>query len=343
MRNDGYTFIDRIKPRDAGRTVLDFYSGRYRHHDREGWCAIIDAGLVMLDGAVTTGSETVQPGSVLEYSRPPWDEPAVPEDWSVLRDLGDVVALYKPAGLPVTPGAGCMTNSLLHLARKVLGEELRPLHRLDRGTSGVVLFARTAAAAGRLGRDFQAGRVGKDYLARVSGIIDSDGMTVDCPIGEVRYAPTVWMHGACAGQSESCMEENGHRRIQGPRRALTDVEVLDRDHAGCTTLVLARPRTGRPNQIRIHLSWIGHPLVGEPLYAAGGLPIASQGRSPLPGDVGFLLHAWRIRFDGSVEDGRVEVESNPPEWASNQWLKRSIPGAHHAIDTGSGRAGGVDQ
>jgi tRNA pseudouridine65 synthase len=154
----------------------------------------------------------------------------------------DLVAVEKPAGLAVHRGWAAERDVALTRVRDQLGCYLHPVHRLDRGASGVLLFARNAAAARALGDDFAAGRIGKRYLALVRGV-PPERVTVDHPVpsGEERDSPRV--------------------------AAVTEIERLE--VIGRYSLVAARPLTGRLHQIRRHLKHLACPILGDVNYGKG--------------------------------------------------------------------------
>ncbi len=298
MRNGGYTFRDRVPGRSDGMTVLDFYAGTYLRADREEWRRRIEAGLVARAGRILSAGDLVAACDSLEYSRPPWDEPDVPLDAPVLYEDADCLVFHKPAGLPVLPGAGCQDNTLLRLAQRRFGTDVRPVHRLDTGTSGAVAFARSTDAARLLCRAFAARRVEKTYLARVEGISLPDRFTVEEPIGRVPYPPLGYVSGV----------------TPDGKPASTRVDVLLREVVRDESIVRVAIATGRNQQIRIHLAWAGHPLAGDPLYGPGGHPrLPAPGEAPAkPGDCGYQLHAWKLvlpRRDGE----RLVVIAPPPD------------------------------
>ena len=171
------------------------------------------------------------------------------------------------------------------------------MHRLGRDTSGLVLFARTAAAAGVVQAAFRARRVGKVYRALCTGHPAADRFTVDAPIGEVAHVLLGTVHAA---------SPDG-------RPSRSHVRVLERRGGGGEqpgALVEVAIETGRPHQIRIHLAFAGHPLAGDPLYGASGLPL--PGTRALPGDPGYLLHALRLELDHPLDGSRLRVECAPP-------------------------------
>ena len=284
---------------DDGLSVLEFYTMHYRRADPEEWPRRIEAGLVTRSCEVLRSTDLVRAGDRLEYFRPPWEEPEVPLDAPVLYEDGDLVVFSKPAGLPVTPGAGCLERTLLHLARSAFGPALNPAHRLDTGTSGVIAFTRNPETARHLHRAFLHGQIRKVYRARVVGIALPDHFEVDLPMGRVPYPPLGTVSGVVR---------------QGGRHAFTEVTVIRRDPDAGESVVEVRPRTGRSQQIRAHLAWVGWPLTGDRLYGPGGLrwPLPPEEAPSRPGEGGFLLHAWTLalpRRDGTP----MTVEAPLPE------------------------------
>jgi 23S rRNA pseudouridine1911/1915/1917 synthase len=193
------------------------------------------------------------------------------------------------------PGGGLyLEHTLLAVVRR-RAPEASPMHRLGRDTSGLVLFARTAAAAGLVQAAFRARQVGKLYRALCAGHPSADRFTVDAPIGEVAHPLLGTVHAAAAGG----------------RPSRSHVTVLERRGGDApSALVEVAIETGRPHQIRIHLAFAGHPLVGDPLFGSGGLPI--PGTRALPGDPGYLLHALRLELDHPAERRRLVIECPPP-------------------------------
>jgi len=288
--NAGFAYREQVGPVQAGRTVLAHLAGRHRHSTPATWRERLAAGEVTLDGRLAAEGDLLRPGQWLVWTRPPWEEPAVPLGFAVLHLDRHVLSVAKPRGLPSVPNGGFLTHTLLHRVRWRF-PEAAPLHRLGRGTSGLVLFARTPEARRTLAAHWREGRVEKTYRVLVTGVPDRTDFTVAEPIGPVPHPRLGRVHAVCASG----------------RPALTHVRLLER--RGNQALVEARIPTGRPHQIRIHLAAAGHPLVGDLLYGAGGLPLDEPA---LPGEGGYWLHAHRLSFLHPASEDRLDLECTPP-------------------------------
>ena len=202
-----------------------------------------------------------------------------------------LMAVAKPRGLPTVPNGGFLEHTLLHLVRRLAPRSV-PLHRLGRGTSGIVLFALTAGARRSVSGAWREGQVDKTYRALVTGAPLRQSFSVEASIGPVPHPRLGQVHAA-----SPC-----------GKPALSHVRVLAR-HPD-RSVVEVRIPTGRPHQIRIHLAVAGHPLVGDPVYGCGGTLLVEPG---LPGDGGYRLHAHRLVLDHPFTGRRLELECSPPE------------------------------
>ncbi len=218
-------------------------------------------------------------------------------DWTVFESA-DLLALNKPAGLAVVGDNAA--DDLLTLARAA-GEDLRPVHRIDKVTSGVILLAKSAAAHADLARQFNERTVEKTYLCVVRpGGLPERG-EIDLPLTTGRKNRV-----RVAGQREAIAFDAGASRwslageATGSRvyPSLTRFERMWQSNE--ISLLAIQPESGRRHQIRVHLAWIGHPIVGDPLFAPKGEAV---GRT--------LLHAWRLAFDAPDGSGRIEVDASP--------------------------------
>lgn len=288
--NHGFTYRERIGPEAHGQALLGYLVRRYRHSDEPTWRARLERGELDLAAAVARPGDVLRAGQWLVWRRPPWEEPPVPLAWAILHRDEHLLAVAKPRGLPTVPNGGFLEHTLLRLVRRRFPAAV-PLHRLGRGTSGLVLFALTPLARSRVSAAWRTARVEKVYRALAAGVPGQDAFTVDAPIGPVPH-PRL-----------------GHVHASSPagKPAVSHVRVLEA--RADTSLLEVSIETGRAHQIRIHLAWAGHPLVGDPLYGPGGLPL----RAPaLPGDPGYRLHAHRLSLDHPATGDRLTLECAPP-------------------------------
>jgi 23S rRNA pseudouridine1911/1915/1917 synthase len=287
--NRGFAYREQIDARSAGLTVAAFLAGRYPHSSPSTWLSRIEGGEVLLAGRQAHAGELLRAGDTLVWNRPPWEEPEVPLIYDVLYEDDDLLAVSKPSGLSTMPAGGFFQHTLLTLVQSRT-PEASPMHRLGRGTSGVVLFARTAAARSAMQAAWRTQKVRKCYRALVQGCPPAGPFPIDQPIGVVEHPRVGRLHAAAAGGKASrshvsCLEQRGAEAL---------VEVLI--------------DTGRPHQIRIHMAWAGFPLVGDPLYVQGG----AVRPDAVPSDLGYLLHARSLAFVHPRSGSDLLIESPPP-------------------------------
>ena len=308
--NQGWIYRDRISPAAVGQTLLDYYTQRYQHSSRADWQQRIEAGQVTVDEVLGLAEQPLQPGQQLAYHRPPWQEPAVPLEFAVLYEDDDFLAIAKPSGLPVLPGGGFLEHTLLHQLRRRYDEPLlSPVHRLGRGTSGVMLWARSPLAKSELSRQMRrstyetssatapAMALRKTYRALIGPSELPDTWVMTTPIGPVPYPQLGTVHAATP--------------MGKPARS--EARVVSRSDAH--TLLDVTIFTGRPHQIRIHLAAAGYPLLHDPLYAPGGQPYPvtePQAAVPVPGDCGYWLHAHRLQLHHPRTRSPLEIMAPPP-------------------------------
>jgi 23S rRNA pseudouridine1911/1915/1917 synthase len=290
--NGGCEYAETVGAEATGLAVLEWLCRRYRHSGEPVWRARIEAGEVRLGDRQATAEDRLRAGLRLVWRRPPWQEPAVPLGFAVLHRDDHLLAVAKPRGLPTVPNGGFLEHTLLFRVRRLFPGAV-PMHRLGRGTSGLVLFALTPEARRHLASEWRSGRVEKEYRALVTGCPARQSFTVDVPIGPVPHPRLGSVHAA----SPSGRPAVSHVRVIEPR--------------GDGALVAVTIPTGRPHQIRIHLAAAGYPLVGDPLYVQGGIPGPNPG---LPGDSGYRLHAHRLGLEHPATGQRLELECGlPPE------------------------------
>jgi 23S rRNA pseudouridine1911/1915/1917 synthase len=262
---------------DAGKRLDRFLTDKLQTESRARVQQLLRDGRVSVEGARAKASHRLRGGEAIAMeweARPPLR--AFPEDipLEVLYEDEDLIAVNKPAGMPVHAGAGrqagTLVNALLHRFDKLsqLGGELRPgiVHRLDRLTSGVLLAAKNDPAHRALAEQFRRRQVEKTYIALVQGSLEPERGRISAPIAR-----------------DLLRRRRMTARRRSGREALTEYRVLRRWPG--YTLLEVRIHTGRTHQIRVHLSNLGHPVAGDTLYGARGGLLARN-----------FLHAARIRF-----------------------------------------------
>jgi 23S rRNA pseudouridine1911/1915/1917 synthase len=265
----------------------------------------VEQGAVRVGGRpVRARSRRVSAGETLEFDipEPPGPVGLLPDlavDVSVVYADDQVIVVDKPAGLVVHPGAGHQSATLVHglLARfpdlAAMDPPERPgiVHRLDKGTSGLLVVARTPGAREALVAQLAARTVDRRYQALAWGLVKADDGLIDAPIQRAEADPT--RMAVRRGGREARTRYRVEARFQTPAPA---------------TLLECRLETGRTHQIRVHLAAIGHPLVGDPRYGkAGGL----AGGAGLPaGRV--WLHAGKLSFDHPATGQRLSFSSEIP-------------------------------
>lgn len=300
-----------VPPAAAGER-LDRHAAAVLELPRNQVQNLIHGGHLLVNGRAAKPSTALAAGDKVDCEIPtPADDRIVPEPWQVpvLYEDGELVVLDKPAGLTVHPGAGRPTGTLAHqlLARYPemagVGGPGRPgiVHRLDQGTSGVLVAARTPLAYARLSRAFASREVEKRYLAVVYGAPKQSAGRIEAPIG--RHPER---------RKEMAIRTGGRPALTGYRllAAAEGIAVLEIDLG-----------TGRTHQIRVHLRHLGHPLVGDPVYGEArwkGLPRAVQ--KPLAEFPRPALHAFRIAFIHPGDGRPVDFEAPVPGDLRELWL-----------------------
>jgi 23S rRNA pseudouridine1911/1915/1917 synthase len=288
--NPGYRYRVIVDPPMTGQTVLQFLACRFDHSTGTEWQARLALGEILLNGVVASGDEPLLAGQEVVWNRPPWNEPDAPCHFDLIYEDDDLIVVAKPSGLPTLPGGGFYVQTLAHLVQAQF-PGAHPAHRLGRGTSGLVLFARHSEAARSIGLDWPNST--KCYRALASGVAADGQYDIRVPIGPQVHSRLGTVHAAHPGGK--------------PSRSVATVSERRSD----STLFDIELHTGRPHQIRIHLAAIGHPLCGDPLYGPGGLPLTVD--PGLPGDGGYWLHAHRLALRHPRTGERVVFRASPPE------------------------------
>ena len=293
-----------IGPDQAGERLDRYLAGAMPGLSRSQAQRLIDEGHVQVAGRQAKANLALKDGDHITVELPePIPTSAQPEDIPVpvLYEDADLLVVNKPAGMVVHPAAGhssgTLVNALLHHVDDLsgIGGEKRPgiVHRLDRGTSGLMVVAKHDSAHAELARQFQDREVEKEYVALVWGEVMA-GRRIDAPIGR-----------------DPADRKKMSARARRARSAVT--RIVGAEHFGrMLTLARVAIHTGRTHQIRVHLSAIGHPIVGDSLYGGVHRRVAGDLRAVTHLERPFL-HAARLVFTHPSEGRPMEFVSELPE------------------------------
>ena len=290
-----YKYI--VKNESQGKRLDKYVTEQNTEITRTAVQRLIDEKNILVNGKEQKASYKVNENDVVEVEIPePKKIEIKAEDIpiEVIYEDSDIVVVNKPKGMVVHPGNGKLDGTLVNAIMAKCGDslsgiggEIRPgiVHRIDKDTSGLLIVAKNDKAHVNLSEQIKAHKVKKTYIALVRGVVRENEATIDMPIGRSK-----------TDRKKMAVCKDG-------KNAITHIKVLKRwEHY---TLLQVNIETGRTHQIRVHLSYIGYPIIGDYTY--------SNGKNEF-GVVGQCLHAQKLEFKHPTTNKIMELEAPLPEY-----------------------------
>ncbi len=260
---------------------------------------LLDEGKITVNDNYVKSSYKVKLGDKITIEEAEIKELEIlPEDikLDIIYEDNDVIVINKPKGMVVHPGngnyEGTLVNSLMYSHKDKLSAingMVRPgiVHRIDKDTSGILVVAKNDKAHKTLADDFKVHNITRKYIAIAKGVLDKDNVKIDLPIGRAQNDRI----------KMAVTEKNS-------RNAVTYIKVIERFKKSGYTLIEATLETGRTHQIRVHMSYIGHPLLGDELYSKGKNEFGISGQ---------MLHAMTLGFNHPTTKEYLEFNQQAPK------------------------------
>ena len=286
-----------IVKENSGNRIDAFISNIDETYSRTAVQRLIDEENIIVNGKKTKASYKVQVGDIIEITELPPKEinlkaEEIPLD--IIYEDKDIIVVNKPKGMVVHPANGNSNGTLVNAVMAIckdslsgIGGELRPgiVHRLDKDTSGILIVAKNDKAHINLSEQIKNHEVKKTYLAVVRGVIKENEATINMPIGR-----------STKDRKKMDVTEKG-------KNAVTHFKVLARSDKN--TLLEVNIETGRTHQIRVHLSHIGYPIIGDSVYSNGKNKWNIEGQ---------CLHAWKLDFVHPISKEKMHLEADIPKY-----------------------------
>lgn len=285
---------------DVGKRLDNFIVQNVDNLTRSYIKNLIDDELVTVNGKKQKAGYSLKENDIINIQIPEDKEANIKAEdikLNIMYEDDDILIVDKEKGMVVHPAngnySGTMVNSLMYSHKDKLSSingTIRPgiVHRIDKDTSGILVVAKNDNAHKKLSEQFKVHSITRKYIALVKGIIKEDTMDIDYPIGR-------------SSKDRKKMAVT----YKNSKEAKTRIKVLKRFYNSNVTLVEATLETGRTHQIRVHMAYVGHPLVGDEVYGKKDPRFKIEGQ---------MLHAKTLGFIHPTKNSYIEFESNLPEY-----------------------------
>lgn len=234
---------------------MDIFTNEFRLYPKSYYERTLDGGRVFVDGKVAARDTILRNGALLAHKMHRHEPPVTSRPIGIVYQDEDIVVIDKPSGIPVHPTGRYRHNSVTNIMEREMGIKANPCNRLDRLTSGLMFLGKNRSGSDRLVKQIREREVSKEYMAKVVG---------EFPLGTLQVDVGLY----CIEKRLALNGVDTENKFENTKDASTTFQRVSYDPVSGTSIVLCKPHTGRTHQIRVHLQYLGHPIVNDPLYSS---------------------------------------------------------------------------